>query len=173
MIALNNKAVVYLKNKDYSEAYASVMMALRLVEPRVFGLIKSGLIEDRKALFQQALQVLLHTYYNLGMCKDQQLESKSIYYRALQLYHYYGKPGHEKDLLYRKLKQKYSRSMYNMMQSTGDDRSDVRINNLPQIIPLDSDSAQGNFLAKPVTLTRPVGPTMEPDGRSVTLLGSA
>lgn len=122
-ISLNNKSVVLLKSGKVDEAIETVRQALQVIEHRVFSMIDTGLVTNANedsvnfVLFQERLRVLLHSYYNLGMCKDKELESQKIYLRALQLYHQYGPSGHQDDLLYKKLRKKYCRPIYEALRN--------------------------------------------------------
>lgn len=92
-ISYNNKAVVELKrgSREYSREFAT--KSVEIMEPRVFGMINSGLVsrsnqEGRQAsatqqIFQRSLQVLLIGYYNLAMSRDKEIQSRNIYLQGM------------------------------------------------------------------------------------------
>ena len=88
-VALNNKATIEIRSRNLGGAQDLVMQALKLVEHRVFTLIDSGFHQNAEIaeMFQSAVKVLVHSYYNLGLTKESQLESKELFRRGLQLFH--------------------------------------------------------------------------------------
>mmetsp|Transcript_20649 Transcript_20649/g.31497 ORF Transcript_20649/g.31497 Transcript_20649/m.31497 type:complete len:151 (-) Transcript_20649:3621-4073(-) len=81
-INFNNRSVIELKRNNFEGAKESAMSVIKLIEPKVYGFINSGLVPEPNAhtgqhlkdrhflLFQELLQILLIGYFNLGMSQD-------------------------------------------------------------------------------------------------------
>lgn len=91
---MNNKAVLELKRKNISAARENSIKAIDLMEPKLFGMINSGLItkpqrgapqNEVNDHFQKILEVLLIAYYNFAQSHDQTLEARDIYLKGMQL----------------------------------------------------------------------------------------
>lgn len=122
-ISLNNKAVLELKRKNLQAAKESSTKSIELLEPKLFGMLNSGLIHrpqrgvplnEVNAHFQRILQVLLIAYFNYGVSQDQKLESRSIYLKGMQLCYQYHKDGQLCDM-FKRFYVKYTRKHYQIM----------------------------------------------------------
>ena len=148
VVGYNNKAVINLKRGSLAASRQYSQKSIEIMEPRVFGMINSGLIakngqqqnEDKtNSFFREILQVLLVSYFNLAQSKDQEPSSKEIYLQGMQLAYQY-LPGARRNYLYQKFELKYKRKMYLLLQSREASFFNERLGpdqQLPEIFPLD------------------------------------